>query len=149
MSDESRITFADKDESQKARLVSLVTAMYRTYEKGEFGYRLKVKSQFMEFLYLIVTEFRIEQIDKVRVQQKRHLDKLSQVTQYMKENYDKELSLEMVASRFGFTPSYLSHMFREYAQIGYRTYLMDLRVKYAMRELLNSDRYVGLSLIHI
>ncbi|MFR1131021.1 MAG: AraC family transcriptional regulator [Enterocloster bolteae] len=143
MSDESRITFADKDESQKARLVSLVTAMYRTYEKGEFGYRLKVKSQFMEFLYLIVTEFRIEQIDKVRVQQKRHLDKLSQVTQYMKENYDKELSLEMVASRFGFTPSYLSHMFREYAQTGYRTYLMDLRVKYAMRELLNSDRYVG------
>ena len=61
----------------------------------------------------------------------------------MKENYDKELSLEMVASRFGFTPSYLSHMFREYAQTGYRTYLMDLRVKYAMRELLNSDRYVG------
>ena len=61
----------------------------------------------------------------------------------MKENYDKELSLEMVASRFGFTPSYLSHMFREYAQVGYRTYLMDLRVKYAMRELLNSDRYVG------
>ena len=97
----------------------------------------------MEFLYLIVTEFRIEQIDKVQVQQKRHLDKLSQVTQYMKENYDKELSLEMVASRFGFTPSYLSHMFREYAQVGYRTYLMDLRVKYAMRELLNSDRYVG------
>lgn len=143
MSDESRITFADKDESQKARLVALVTAMYRTYEKGEFGYRLKVKSQFMEFLYLIVTEFRIEQIDKVRVQQKRHLDKLSQVTQYMKENYDKELSLEMVASRFGFTSSYLSHMFREYAQTGYRTYLMDLRVKYAMRELLNSDRYVG------
>ena len=34
-------------------------------------------------------------------------------------------------------------MFREYAQTGYRTYLMDLRVKYAMRELLNSDRYVG------
>lgn len=143
MSDESCITFADREESQKARLVSLVTAMYRTYEQREFGYRLKVKSQFMEFLYLIVTEFRIEQIDKVQVQQKRHLDKLSQVTQYMKENYDKELSLEMVASRFGFTPSYLSHMFREYAQVGYRTYLMDLRVKYAMRELLNSDRYVG------
>ena len=97
--------------------------MYRTYEKGEFGYRLKVKSQFMEFLYLIVTEFRIEQIDKVHAA-KRHLDKLSQVTQYMKENYDKELSLEMVASRFGFTPLPSSHMFREYAQTGYRTYLM-------------------------
>ena len=77
----------------------------------------------MEFLYLIVTEFRIEQIDKVRVQQKRHLDKLSQVTQYMKENYDKELSLEMVASGLPHPPLSL-HMFREYAQTGYRTYLM-------------------------
>lgn len=111
MSDESCITFADR-KKVKGQAGVLVTAMYRTYEQREFGYRLKVKSQFMEFLYLIVTEFRIEQIDKVQVQQKRHLDKLSQVTQYMKENYDKELTLEMVASRFGFTPSYLSHMFR-------------------------------------
>ena len=143
MSDESYISFAGKDEAQKAKLVELVTGMFETYEKREFGYRLKVKSLFMEFLYFIVTEFRMEQTDKVQVQQKRHLDKLSQVTQYMKENYNRELSLEMVAARFGFTPTYLSHMFREYAQVGYRTYLIDLRVKYAMRELLNTDRYVG------
>ena len=143
MSDESCISFAEKDKELKDKVVKLVTDMFETYEKQEYGYRLKVKSRFLEFMYLIVTEFRIEQTDKVQVQQKRHLGKLSQVTQYMKENYNKELSLEMVAARFGFTPTYLSHMFREYAQVGYRTYLIDLRVKYAMRELLNTDRYVG------
>lgn len=143
MDDQSYITFEGKDKAQSTELVNLVTRIFQAYEEREFGYRLKVKSQFLELLYLMVTQFRMEQTDKEQVQQKRRLDKLSQVTQYMKENYSRELRLETVAARFGFTPTYLSHMFREYAQVGYRTYLIDLRVKYAMREMLNTDRYVG------
>lgn len=143
MGEASGLAFADRDEAQKGRLVDLVRGMFETYEEHAFGYRLKVKGQFMELLYLLVTEFRVEQNDKEQVRQKRHLDKLSQVTQYMKENYNRELSLEAVAAHFGFTATYLSHMFREYAQVGYRTYLMDLRVKYAARELLNTDHYIG------
>ena len=63
----------------------------------------------------------------------------------MKENYDKELSLEMVASRVWlYTLLSLPYVQGNMLQTGYRnTYLMDLRVEYAMRELLNSDRYVG------
>ena len=139
MSDESSITFGDKEEGQKARLVSLVTAMYRTYEQREFGYRLKVKSQFMEFLYLLVTEFRIDKIDKVQVQQKRHLDKLSNITAYLKNNYDKDITLESVAATFGFSPTYLSRMFKRYASVSYKTYLLDLRTEYGLREMMNTS----------
>ncbi len=143
LSEESYIDFEGKPEETRERLGSLVRSMFGTYEQRKLGYRLKVKGQFMEFLYLLVTEFGIEGIGEARRKQKRHLDKLSRVTQYMKENYNKEMSLEGVASHFGFTPTYLSHMFREYAQVGYRTYLSDLRVKYAARELIHSDRYIG------
>ena len=57
----------------------------------------------------------------------------------MKEHYQEDLRLEEVASRFGFSATYLSRIFHKYAQVNYRTYLIDLRVKYAVRQLLNTD----------
>ena len=117
--------------------------MFSVYEKQEYGYHLKVKSQFYELLYLLVTEFKSETVDKNVLRQKMHLDKLSSVTRYMRENYDQELKLEEVASRFGFSSTYLSRIFRKYAQVNYRTYLIDLRIKYAMRELAFTDHEIG------
>ena len=66
---------------------------------------------------------------------KKHLDKLSGVTSYMREHYREEISLEDVASRFGFSSTYLSRIFARYIQVNYRTYLTDLRVNGAVREL--------------
>lgn len=143
MGDESYVDFEKKGEAQNKKLTNLVISMWSIYERQEYGCSLKVKSQFYEFLYLLVTEFKAENMDKEVLRQKRQLDKLSHVTQYMRENYDQELNLNEVALRFGFSPTYLSRIFRKYAQINYRTYLIDLRVKYAVRELVGSDHEIG------
>ncbi len=107
------------------------------------GYELKVKSWFYELLYLMLTGFQEMDQDETVINQKKHLDRLSEVTGYMKENYREELRLETVANRFGFSPTYLSRIFRKYAEVNYRTYLIDLRVKYAVRELINSEHEIG------
>lgn len=141
--EENYVNFEKKGEAENKRLTVLVTSMFTTYEKQDYGYSLKVKSQFYELLYLLVTEFKVETMDKEVIRQKKHLDKLSRVTQYMRENYDEELKLDEVAGRFGFSPTYLSRIFRKYAQVNYRTYLIDLRVKYAVRELVGTDHEIG------
>ena len=143
MGDESYVDFKKKGEAQNKKLTNLVISMWTIYEKQEYGCSLKVKSLFYEFLFLLVTEFKAENMDKEVIRQKRQLDKLSHVTQYMRENYDQELNLNEVALRFGYSPTYLSRIFRKYAQINYRTYLIDLRVKYAVRELVESDHEIG------
>lgn len=142
--DGSYVDFEKKGKDQNKKLMDLVISMLSIYEKQDYGYSLKVKSQFYEFLYLLVTEFKTEGMDKEVLRQKRQLDKLSHVTQYMRENYDQELKLNEVALRFGFSPTYLSRIFRKYAQVNYRTYLIDLRVKYAVRELIDSDHEIGM-----
>lgn len=143
MNEEPYISFAKRDEIHNQRLADLVTGMFSIYEQRAYGYKLKVRSQFLELLYLMITEFKVQTIDKEVLQQKKHLDKLSRVTQYMKENYNQELTLNEVADRFGFTPTYLSRIFQKYAEVNYRTYLLDLRVKYAVRELINTDHAIG------
>lgn len=137
------LSFAPRGDEQDERLKGLINDMFCACNERKYGYELKVKSQFMELLYLLVTEFQEKQEDTLRQTQKKHLDKLSRVTAYMKEHYNRELSQEEVARHFGFTPAYLSRIFKKYAQIGYRTYLSDLRMRYALREMMNSDRQLG------
>lgn len=143
MGDNSYVNFEKKGEAANQALTDLVTSMFSVYEKQEYGYSLKVKSQFYQLLYLLVTEFKTETMDKEIIRQKRQLDKLSDVTQYMRENYDQDLKLDQVALKFGFSPTYLSRIFMKYAQVNYRTYLIDLRVKYAVRDLIGTELEIG------
>lgn len=137
------ITFSKKGETENRKLIHLVKEMYQEYEKKEFGYELKVRGLFFLFLHLLVTVFRDSYLDPEQLKEKNHLDKLGNITEYMKQNYNKELSLEEVAHQFGFSPTYLSRIFRRYAKVNYRTYLVDLRVKYSVKELLHTDHTIG------
>ena len=142
-SGETYISFRQGSEAEKLELIRLVEEMYQVYEKRAYGYEMKVKSRFYDLLYLLLTRFQETDQDETVIKQKKHLDKLSQVTGYMKENYREDIRLEQVADRFGFSPTYLSRIFQKYAQVNYRTYLIDLRVKYAVRELINTEHEIG------
>ena len=65
--------------------------------------------------------------------------KLSTITDYMKNNYNKDLSLESLAQTFGYSPTYLSRMFQKYAKTNYKTYLDNLRLEHAYKDLMNTE----------
>lgn len=131
--------FRKQSEKDNMGLVDLIAQMYQVYlEKGR-AYELKVRSLFLELLYRLVTQFLEEEQDPGSIRQKRYLDKLSQITSYMKEHYNQDITLERVAEQFGFSPTYLSRMFRRYADVTYKAYLLNLRTEYGLREMLNTD----------
>lgn len=136
---ESYASFSRKSEENDRELVRLVTEMFHIYEKKERAYELKVHSLFLELLYLLVTCFLEAEKDWSTIRQKRRLDRLSQITSYMKENYSRDITLESVAKEFGFSPTYLSRMFQRYADVSYKTYLLNLRTEYGMREMMNTE----------
>ena len=49
------LTFARQRNEEDTRLKNLISDMFATYEKRAYGYEFKVKSQFMEVLYILVT----------------------------------------------------------------------------------------------
>lgn len=133
------ITFSKKQEEDCQALANMIIAMYREYEKKEYGYELKVRGQFYLLLHLLLLCFQDEAPDQKMILKRRHLDKLSDITEYMRQHYQEELSLYRVADIFGFSPTYLSRIFQRYAQVNFKTYLWDLRVEYAVKELLNTE----------
>ena len=112
--------------------------MFANYKGKHKGYEFKVLGAFYYLISILVTKYLCPEIDEERKKQNKNLEKLSSITHYIKENYQEEISLESVANHFGFTPAYLSRMFQKYANINYKTYLGNIRVDHALKQVINT-----------
>lgn len=137
---DGRTVFMNRGGETDRAMARLIGEMFTVYEKKEAAYELKVRSLFLELQYRLVTEFMETEENRDNIRQKRRLEKLSGITAYMKKNYSRDITLESVAGEFGFSPTYLSRMFKRYAGVSYKTYLLNLRTEYALREMMSSDR---------
>lgn len=137
--EEDYVVFSKKSKEENRKLVRLIVQIFKVYQEKEFAYELKVRSLFLELLYLLVTVFMQKEEDQGNIRQKRQLDKLSKITAYIKKNYNQNISLESVADEFGFSPTYLSRMFKRYADVSYKTYVLNLRTEYGLREMMNTE----------
>ncbi|MDO4272893.1 MAG: AraC family transcriptional regulator [Eubacteriales bacterium] len=63
---------------------------------------------------------------------------LLKIDTYMKEHFTEPISTKSVAELFGFTPAYLSKIFREYKSVTPADYIIGLRINKA-KELLRAD----------
>ena len=141
--DERFIYFTHSARLQDEEVMKLIRDMWHTYTLRECGYELKVQSQFYMLIYLMVTKYRETDVDGETVKHSRKLSKLSTITAYMKENYAGDLSLESLSQTFGYSPTYLSRMFQKYARMNYKTYLDNLRLEHAYKDLVNTEQAIG------
>ena len=132
---EQFIWFSHEPGSRDERFMQLLQELYRTYGEKKCGYDMKMNSLFYHILYLLVTEYRLMEVEESCIRKNRNLNRLSVITSYMKEHYASDLTLEEVARVFGYSPTYLSRMFRKYAGITYKNYLQNIRLEYAMKDL--------------
>ena len=137
------IRFAGSIPRMDTELSKLVQEMYRLYIKRGSGYEFKIRSFYYNVLYLLVNHYRLDEAGEQEVRHSRRLDALARITSYMREHYQEELRLTEIANMFGYSDAYLSRMFQKYANVNFKTYLQDIRMTYAYRELLNTDKTIS------
>lgn len=130
-------------EEEDRELAGTIRKLYHVYASGGNGYEYKMMALFYEVLYLLVTNYRETEVCKKEIQYSRHLGALGRITSYMREHYAEELRLSEVAERFGYSPEYLSRMFKKYAKVNFKTYMQDIRSSYAYRDLMNTDKTIA------
>lgn len=64
-----------------------------------------------------------------------------QIEAYIKQHIDQELTLQMVADRFFYNPSYLSRLFKSKINKNYMTFITEIRIRYA-QECLTEPHYL-------
>lgn len=137
------IRFRGQEELTDKKMTSLISKLYRVYTAKDTGYEFRTMSLFYEIMYLLVKKYRLTEAQEKEIRHSRRLDALSKITTYMREHYKEELKLSELAATFGYSEAYLSRMFQKYAKINYKTYLQDIRMAYAYRDLLNTDHTIS------
>ena len=137
------IRFRSQDADADGKLASLIKKLYKVYTARDTGYEFGTMSLFYEIMYMLVKNYRLTEAHEKEIRHSRKLDTLSKITTYMREHYKEDLKLSALAATFGYSDAYLSRMFQKYAKINYKTYLQDIRMAYAYRDLMNTDRTIS------
>ena len=137
---EQFIWFTHEPGKRDERFMELMRELYQLYEEKTCGYDMKMMSVFYDILYYLVKDYRLPETGQDYVRKNKTLDRLSGITSYMKENYRNSLSLEKVAEKFGYSPTYLSRMFQKYAGITFKDHVQDIRLGHAVKDL-ESGKY--------
>ncbi|MDD3403981.1 MAG: AraC family transcriptional regulator [Hespellia sp.] len=141
--DEQFIAFSHNTREQDDEFMQNLKALYQRYLERRTGYDFEMLALFYHLMYLLVSKYRKKDVNPKIVQHSKGLNRLSQITSYLKDNYTKEFSLEMLADIFGYSPSYISRMFQKYAKTNYMTYLQGIRLEYAFREMVNTENTIS------
>lgn len=136
---EQFIWFTHEPGKRDERFMELMRELYRIYEEKTCGYDMKMMSVFYDILYYLVKDYRLSETGQDYVRKNKTLDRLSGITSYMKENYRSSLSLEKVAEKFGYSPTYLSRMFQKYAGITFKDHMQNIRLGHALKDLENGE----------
>ena len=137
------IRFRSQDADADGKLASLIKKLYKVYTARDTGYEFRTMSLFYEIMYMLVKNYRLTEAHEKEIRHSRKLDTLSKITTFMREHYKEDLKLSDLAATFGYSDAYLSRMFQKYAKINYKTYLQDIRMAYAYRDLLNTDHTIS------
>ncbi|UQZ82324.1 HTH-type transcriptional regulator YesS [Paenibacillus konkukensis] len=80
-------------------------------------------------------------IERIQTQQTGEIEQSMayQAVEYIHQRYDQDISLNDIAERFQYSPSYISTLFKEHTGDNFRDYLNHYRVRKA-KEIMNEER---------
>lgn len=67
---------------------------------------------------------------------------IQEVATFIYDNFDKDVYLDEVAEKFNISRSYLSKKFKSITGVGFKEYLVNVRIKHACRLLLETDKSI-------
>ncbi len=125
------------------KLAFFVEELYNVYHQEGDGYEFRTMALYYNILFLMIRDYRESEAARQEIHASRRLDALSKITSYMREHYREDLKLSEMAALFGYSEAYLSRMFKKYAKVNFKSYLQDIRMAYAYRELMNTDHTIS------
>lgn len=127
-----------KDNKEFDKIRELLYRMHLCSERKDDAYYLKVYSYLFDLGYIFVKNFRVKEAD-IDINSQKYLDRLSEICEYIKLNYQDNLTLNDVAEEFGYTPQYLARLFQKYTGSTFLTYLNNIRLNAAFKQVMNTD----------
>lgn len=126
--------------SKNSLLTGYTNELFEAFSKKTSGYMFRVIASFYNFFAQVLDNhlFSIKETDKEVVFDK-NIHKIKKILQYIRENFDKQISLEDMADKAEMSVKYFGTYFKNMTGKTPFDYLNEYRVEKAARKLLNTD----------
>lgn len=121
-------------ENKLDQVRKLLAEMMVAYLRKDESYRVEIQGYICQILLILIHNFSKEgsAFEKIDTDDQR----LTKVIDYMERNYDQPITLEEMAQKTYLSTSYLSRYFKKKLGIGFSRFLMNIRMKHALKDLL-------------
>lgn len=122
------------------RMFQILQEMEEEYEGRTEGWKLMIKADILRLLTVLVRHYQTgePQMESLSVR-KKQMKRLENALAYIKENFDKKITLEETAAIAYMSPNYFSAYFKRVTGKNLREYLVEQRVLKAAELLKNSS----------
>lgn len=132
------IWFSHGKNASDKKMVSMISFLNDEMCNKERNDNFLALSYFYEILYLMLKVYRLHEVDAEMIQSHNKIKKLTKLVTFMENHYNENFTLNELADQFGYTPNYLSYMFRKYTGITFQSYLNNIRIEHIMYDIENS-----------
>lgn len=103
------------------------------------GYQNRIMASIQEILSLLLQHFKVGENASLQALKKRDRERLFRVFQYVRENYQRRLTLQEVAEAESLSVNHLSSFFTKAARMNFSSYLNSVRLR-AYTDLLQRNQ---------
>lgn len=139
---DTELLFNITPQEDAEELIRLLYFIKENFDDNNLAIRLRVQSKVYELFSILLTKYSISNVNIEEIKSQKYLKILEKVNQYILDNYQKNISIEEIASKFNYNPSYFSRFYKKFMGITYTEYLNSIRLESAYKELRDTDKII-------
>lgn len=142
MYDQLRLpNFLKRGGAYTAKIGEAISRLIHEFETKERGYELLIKSELFKIFGLLFRNYcRFEELSVTSIEKQYNLTKLFD---YLRENYDKSITIQQAATMVNLSPNHFCKIFKKVTGKTLIEYLNILRINEAERLLMESDMTIS------
>ena len=140
-----KIDEADNDSQKMAKINALkkmLQDMKILYDNKEKGFLLKFNSLLFSVLSLLYTDFSQKISNAHLNSEQKDFDRLDKILQYIRDNYNRPISLDEIANVVIFSPAYFCRFFKRYMGMSFLEYQNEVRLSFIYQDIINTKEPV-------
>jgi AraC-like DNA-binding protein len=135
---QNQIMFASKI-SGDPEITECATSLIREMDERELGYELSIKSYLYRLLAILLRRYGKDTLSpEESMYRLKNLERFTPIFQYIEENYQEELSVDLLAGLAGLSRYHFSRLFKELTARTVTEYVNTLRINKSEYLLRNS-----------
>lgn len=135
-------TVALAETPRDAEVQRLISGLFETMSAEDTGYQLKAIGLTLELLGQMQLLHLYSPISELSIQNQRGAERMKAILKYISDNCCKDITLDDMASKVGFTPKYFCKFFKKMTNTTPITCLTMYRIEQAAKKLRSTDESI-------